>query len=102
MKTVMLQNVARASAVGIPLALKSFSTLAFDGIKVIARQEPGIVFSKHNGSTRLLGLALALQGETVPQGQARVALQQAWLRRTKPYRWETVAATGYRHWGLNE
>jgi ribosome-associated translation inhibitor RaiA len=32
-----------------------------------------------------------MERESAPQGQGRIALQQAWLRRAKPYRWDSVA-----------
>ena len=62
----------------------------------------GIVYEKSIGAARLLRvLELALQ-ESRPQTQARMALQQAWLRRAKPYRWRCSALIDHRHWGINE
>lgn len=62
----------------------------------------GVVFEKSTGSARLLHAAVAMLEESAQQGQGQIALQQAWLRRAKPYRWEAVAMPGYRHWGINE
>jgi DNA-binding response OmpR family regulator len=204
MNTALPENVARARAGGIPLALKSFTALAFDGNKVIVRwelppdserikprtillvsqdaafagslclpaarnsfavvrtssfreaieqlnrvkpaavlldldlssdvgwqaaewflgHEPGVpilmitgctdqselgaairsgtVFEKTHEPARLLHAVESMLEESATQGQERIARQQAWLRRAKPYRWEDAAALPYRYWGINE
>lgn len=62
----------------------------------------GTVFEKSLGSARLLQAVVAILEESAPQGQGRVARQQALLHRAKPYRWSVAAASAYRHWGINE
>ncbi len=62
----------------------------------------GVVFEKSIGAARLLDAASVMLEESAQQVDERLALQQAWLRRVKPYRWEDAAAHGYRHWGIND
>lgn len=204
MKTIVLQNVARTRAAGFPLALKSFTALAFDGIRITARDElpsvskrtttrtillvsedaalsdglclvaaqnslsvartpslreameeanrvqptavlldldfptdagwqtaewflgheprvpvlfltghadhyelgaairSGTVFEKSRGAARLLHAIESMLEESKQQGQGRIALQQAWLRQARPYRWKPAVVSGYRYWGINE
>jgi len=62
----------------------------------------GTVFDKSNGPARSLDAAVSMLEQSMQQAKGRIAPQQAWLRRAKPYRWGAAAAPGYRGWGLNE
>ena len=62
----------------------------------------GIVCEKSIGAARLLRVLESALQESRQQTQARIALQQAWLRRAKPYRWGRSATLDHRHWGINE
>ena len=111
MKTVVLQNIVRAGATATPLALKSFSVLAFDGIKVIARPEPlSAAEPMTKGPLLQVNGAAALgDGLRLPPAKNGLSVAQPSSLHEMPEqanldyrRLGAGAGPGYRHWGINE
>jgi CheY-like chemotaxis protein len=64
--------------------------------------QAGTLLAKTYEPAGLLRSLDALLAESVPQGQARLAQQRAWLRWAKPYRSGPVAGPAHFRWGINE
>lgn len=70
--------------------------------EISAALQAGVVFEKASGAAGLLRATTAILAEPAPQAEERFALQQAWLRRAMPYRWDAASVQSYQHWGINE
>jgi DNA-binding response OmpR family regulator len=84
---------------GVPVLMVTART---EDQELSAAMRCGVVLEKSIGAERLMRAAVVMLEEPAQRVDGRLALQQAWLQRGRPYRWEDAGARGCEHWGIND